>query len=80
MRQAAGCRADQNTLPSVCVCVFLVNMCFAPPLPPTSYSVLRSVGTLLQTMVMCMSLGYIGFVALLHIIGKVRLPVPLCSA
>ena len=31
-------------------------------------------------MVMCMSLGYIGFVALLHIIGKVRLPVPLRSA
>lgn len=41
---------------------------------------LKCAGMLLQTMVMCMSLGYIGFVALLHIIGKVRLPVPLCSA
>ena len=43
-------------------------------------SVLKWSGALLQTMVMCMSLGYIGFVALLHIIGKVRLPLPLCSA
>ena len=41
---------------------------------------LKCAGALLQTMVMCMSLGYIGFVALLHIIGKVRLPLPLCSA
>ena len=41
---------------------------------------LNCVGVLLQTMVMCMSLGYIGFVALLHIIGKVRLFVPFCTA
>lgn len=58
-----------------------MNKCCARPLPADALllkrcSVLKCAGMLLQTMVMCMSLGYIGFVALLHIIGKVRLRVP----
>ena len=60
-------------------CLALLTL-FSNTLLNRSAAVLKCAGVVAQTMVMCMSLGYIGFVALLHIIGKVRLPVSLCSA